>query len=352
VEQGYMAPEVAARLDPQEHYGIWWYCGKDYDGNQHRVAVPVPDSGIPRDWVDAARKAIEDNVPASNAGDRFWELSGGVLLCGGCGCRMQVHPVKSAKREKVYFYYRCSKLGEVTKKPCPANVRLPAEHVEEVIWQFTTELLTEPEQITDGLDRLIEQERSRLRGDPEVAIRELHGKLEALACRRNAYQDQQAAGYMTLDELGPKLTELEEARNAIERELEACKNRGSRIAELKAMRDFWAMRGELWETLDELREWTAVQHPNETAARYQMRILVAEDYNNHLHRVRDKARKARLSELQNATPEPRRQQYEELELRVTAYSKEEYEVAGVCFDPERFYICATSHSPSTTSTLT
>jgi site-specific DNA recombinase len=101
VQQGYMAPEVAARLDPEEHYGIWWYRGKDYDGNQHRVAVPVPDSGIPRDWVDAARKATEDNVPASNAGDRFWQLSGGILLCGGCGCRMQVHPMKSPKRENL-----------------------------------------------------------------------------------------------------------------------------------------------------------------------------------------------------------------------------------------------------------
>jgi len=60
--------------------------------------------------------------------------------------------------------------------------------------------------------------------DPEGTIRELHGKLEALARRRTAYQDEQGAGYLTLDELGAKLAELEEARDALERELEACRN--------------------------------------------------------------------------------------------------------------------------------
>ena len=179
--------------------------------------------------------------------------------------------------------------------------------------------------------------------DPEDTIRELHGKLEALARRRTAYQDQQAAGYLTLDELGAKLAELEEARHALERELEACRNRGARLAELEAMRDFWSGSGELWETLDEIREWTATQHPDETAALYQTRLLAVENYKDRLHDMQDKARKARLSDLHNATPEQRRQQYEELELRVIAYSKEELEVSGVCFGPERFYICGTSN---------
>jgi hypothetical protein len=40
---------------------------------------------------------------------------------------------------------------------------------------------------------------------------------------------------------------------------------------------------------------------------------------------------------------PTDEQYEELELRVIAYSKEKLEVSGVCFGPERFYICGTSN---------
>ena len=45
------------------------------------VGVPVPDSGIPREWVLAARQAIENYEKTSNCGRRFWELTGGVLRC-------------------------------------------------------------------------------------------------------------------------------------------------------------------------------------------------------------------------------------------------------------------------------
>jgi hypothetical protein len=102
---------VAARLELNERYGVWWYNrhritrkqvaengpgGRYYrhvtkttekDGSEW-IAVPVPDSGIPREWVDAAREAIQDNKRPSSAGRRYWELSGGVFRCGDCGSRM------------------------------------------------------------------------------------------------------------------------------------------------------------------------------------------------------------------------------------------------------------------------
>ncbi len=100
-------PEVAARLDPEKHYGVWWYNRRrqrrvqrseaGQDGRRYRqrtittekpraewIAVPVPDSGIPREWVDAAREAVKHNRRPSPAGLRFWELSGGLFFCGGC----------------------------------------------------------------------------------------------------------------------------------------------------------------------------------------------------------------------------------------------------------------------------
>src|SRR3712207_7410457 len=48
------------------------------------IAVPVPDAGIPRELVDAAREAVKDNRRPSRAGNRFWQLSGGLLRCGAC----------------------------------------------------------------------------------------------------------------------------------------------------------------------------------------------------------------------------------------------------------------------------
>ena len=42
------------------------------------VAIPVPDSGIPREVVEKAKANIKDNTwKSSKRNDRFWELSGG-----------------------------------------------------------------------------------------------------------------------------------------------------------------------------------------------------------------------------------------------------------------------------------
>jgi hypothetical protein len=52
------------------------------------IAVPVPDAGVPRELVERPREAMADNRRPSSAGDRFWELSGGVFFCRACGCYM------------------------------------------------------------------------------------------------------------------------------------------------------------------------------------------------------------------------------------------------------------------------
>ena len=38
--------------------------------------------------------------------------------------------------------------------------------MEALIWEFTSELLCAPDQLEDGLDRMIERERDNSRGDP------------------------------------------------------------------------------------------------------------------------------------------------------------------------------------------
>jgi hypothetical protein len=53
----------------------------------------------------------------------------------------------------------------------------------------------------------------------------------------SAYQDQQAAGLMTLQELGAKLEELEKGHKMAERELMALKSHQQRVEELEKDRD-------------------------------------------------------------------------------------------------------------------
>jgi len=102
-----VSAEAAARLDPGKRYGLWWFNRRGVkvrqvsepgpDGRRYRktyrwhrkpkeewIAVPVPDSGIPRELVDAARAVVKSNRKPARAGRRFWELTGGVASCGGC----------------------------------------------------------------------------------------------------------------------------------------------------------------------------------------------------------------------------------------------------------------------------
>jgi site-specific DNA recombinase len=107
-----VAPEVAAKLDPDELYGIWYYnvtrrktrqvAELAADGSRTYVkrskttvrpadewiAVPVVDSGIPRELVDVARDAIKHNRRPASRKHRFWELAEGITRCGGCGKMM------------------------------------------------------------------------------------------------------------------------------------------------------------------------------------------------------------------------------------------------------------------------
>ena len=122
-----VAPEVLAQLDRSSSYGLWWFNrtrtvrrqvaeegpeGRIYR-NRYRtiersssdwIGVPVPDSGTPREVVDAARAAIKNNRPSSNSKRRFWELSGGLVWCGGCGRRMHSTSITPGNsRSKRYF---------------------------------------------------------------------------------------------------------------------------------------------------------------------------------------------------------------------------------------------------------
>ncbi len=129
-----VTPEVAMRLNPERNYGIWWFnrrrvkvtqvsepsnTGKRYrrrseletKAQSEWIAVPVPVAGVPREVVDAARAAIKDNRPSSNAGRRFWQLSGGVMHCSECGNALAPQTSKR-KGGRDYFYLHVLQGGE------------------------------------------------------------------------------------------------------------------------------------------------------------------------------------------------------------------------------------------------
>ncbi len=152
---------MAARLDPEKRYGIWWFNRRrveakqvselGLEGRRYRrrtrvvekprsewIAVPVTDPGIPREWVDAAREAIRGNKAPSAASGRSWELFGGILYCGDRGCRMATHTTierKGGGKGKRYHYYRCpTRRRHGVADSCPNTGHRRAEPLEDKVW--------------------------------------------------------------------------------------------------------------------------------------------------------------------------------------------------------------------------
>ena len=138
----------------------------------------MPDPGIPREWVERAREAIKDNSKPSANANRTWELSGGVLFCNECGCRMVVHTTTDRRRGYAHHYYRCAKRNRHgAQHACAHSKNHKAAALEEAVWALVSSLLKDPERLRAGLENLIDQERAGMRGDPE---RETSAWLEKL----------------------------------------------------------------------------------------------------------------------------------------------------------------------------
>ena len=256
-----VSQSVAARLDPDDRYGIWWFNrrrtklrqvvepngegGRDYKKRQkvsHNpreewIAVPVPDSGIPVEWVDAARATIEDNRRSSSAADRFWELSGGILHCAGCGRRMVSNRVVRTGTRAAHYYYRCPTRQQRGPEACPSSRHHRADKLESLVWVFIRDLLADPGRLRAGFDNLIERERNLSRNGSDGEARRLHERLEEFAHKRARAQNLALDGLLTREELRAKLSELDEAREAIEKELEAYAQRAKRLKTLEQDRD-------------------------------------------------------------------------------------------------------------------
>jgi len=180
------------------------------------IAVPVPDAGIPREEVEAARKAVLGHRATSKAAGRFWELSGSIMRCAVCGRAMNPQKTSYTKRsgEKGHvYYYRCPRAYGYDGE-CPHRKNHRADKLEPAVWGLVSGLLKDRERLREGLERMIAEEREGVRGDPG---REAGAWLERLAeadRKRSGFQDMAAEGLITFDELRAKLADLEETREA------------------------------------------------------------------------------------------------------------------------------------------
>jgi site-specific DNA recombinase len=250
-----VSPSVATSLNPEARCGVWWFNqyrviakhvpeegpeGKCYrrrnkskaKGREEWIAVPVPDAGVPREVVDAARKAIEHNRAPSSAGLRFWQLSGRIVRCALCGGVMESH-TGGRRNGKSYFYYQCRQRYNNGPRDCTNYKSVRAEELETQVWDFVSSLLKHPERLQQGLEAMIKKEREGMRGDPEREAKSWLERISEVERKRSSFQDMAAEGLIDFDELRAKLVALEETCKMAQQELEALAQRQEKLQELK-----------------------------------------------------------------------------------------------------------------------
>jgi site-specific DNA recombinase len=250
-------PGVADKLDPEKRYGVWWWgrqrhhqqygreLGPDGRRRYHKgrktedlpqeqwVAIPVPDCGLPPELVDRARTArAEYRQPATTG--YFWQLSGGIIRCGGCGHAMSgvtAQPRKDGTRAR---HYRCHHRARNGAEACSNKKQHRAEKLEAQVWEEVSALLKDPERLRAGVERMLEEQRAAHRGDVEGReLRHWQGELDKVERMRSGYLDQQAEGIISMAELKTKLAALDERRTVAERELDKLMRQQERMAQLE-----------------------------------------------------------------------------------------------------------------------
>jgi len=251
-------PEILPTLDRDKRYGVYHYnrervltyqvaeetprgrvykkkTKRTYKDRSEWIAIPVPDAGIPREVVEFARRALEQNKASSRADGRVWDLSAGIFRCGHCGRAMASHATFYRRKdgEKArYHYYRCQRAA-THKELCPYRRSYGANKLEERVWRMVSQFLKCPEKLRAGLEEVIRQEEATSSRNPEKQAEIWAARIFEANEKRKRYQEMAAEGLMGFGELKERLFELDEQKEGAEREIEALRDKEDRLEEMR-----------------------------------------------------------------------------------------------------------------------
>ena len=234
-----VADEAMSRLDPSRLYGVYWYgqvhMRRNYGRSRTKftvernapeewVPIPVPDCGIPPEWVLAARERVAKNVRWSKSTSPMVRLRGRIR----CACGYAMTNIKNDDRR----YYVCSQHRK----------RGPCEHVrfhrlgetEDRVEQFVLGLIENPEVLREKVEEQAERERRALRNTDREA-RRIRSRLDKLEAMEDGYSEQQAEGLISMDRLREKLGTISEERTGLEGRLAEIADGEERIGWLEEL---------------------------------------------------------------------------------------------------------------------
>jgi site-specific DNA recombinase len=258
--EGLLSPGVLSGLDPDRSYGVWWYNRRKHTREKSRdrkradgtyadvstrvqkdraewVAVPVPEAGVPREYVERARARIAAGAGTrpSRAEGRFWELAGGgVLRCGECGNSMRARSVKRRKGSYTDFYYTCNNAFQ--KRGCDHTTLYRAEPTEREIMVAVDDVLADPGKITRDVEAAIHKERRAAR-DPDARMRTLAKQLERTVADREQLVRGYVSGRIRESEYDALAAELEDEESGVREEVSRVRHSSARVRELEERRE-------------------------------------------------------------------------------------------------------------------
>ena len=134
-------------------------------------------------------------------------------------------------RAKGQGYYRCTgRYNGGIENRCPMSRTVRAEEAETRVWGFVSKILTSPDRLARGLEKMLENERQPAVGEDDTSwlkrIAEIDLKQERLL-------DLHLDGDITTEQFRAKSAGLEEARVAVEGQLEASRARLARLEDIE-----------------------------------------------------------------------------------------------------------------------
>src|SRR5215203_1085571 len=115
------------------------------------------------------------------------------------------------------------------KSGCTKGRGLRADVLEREAWETVSSILLRPDLLKAGLEKVMESEKQALATEPEEQIARWAEHVERAKIKRSRYQDQEAEGLLTREELRSKLVELDETKRLAEAELEKLRRHEERI---------------------------------------------------------------------------------------------------------------------------
>jgi chromosome segregation ATPase len=159
--------------------------------------------------------------------------------------------------------------------------------LEAKVWAYVREVLTQPERLEAGLQKLIDEKRSALRGDPERETKAWLQKLSEVDRKRARYQEMAAEELISFEELRERLSQLDETRRIAEKELDALRSHNEEIAELERDRDA-LLESYRWMTPQGMDMWTAEER-HRVYKMLRLEVYAAPDEKTEAHMVIDHA---------------------------------------------------------------